>query len=203
MSRGRRVLLGALVGVLIGGAAAYLLFRPVSSPARNPTSLQPYPLASTPGRPPARPLQARRPAPAFALPSLRGGEIRLSDFRGKVVLLNFFASWCAPCAAEAPDLRATSEKYGGRNVVFVGVAILDEFDQAQAFLERHRLTYPAAFDRGNKIMEKYQVTGLPTSIFIDPSGMIVSRFVGPFIGPEGVAELERRLAQAGAQPAAP
>lgn len=203
MSRGRRVLLGALVGVLIGGAAAYLLFRPVSSPARNPTSLQPYPLASTPGQPPARPLRARRPAPEFALPSLRGGEIRLSDFRGKVVLLNFFASWCAPCAAEAPDLRATSEKYGGRNVVFVGVAILDEFKEAQAFLERHRLPYPAAFDRGNKIMERYQVTGLPTSIFIDPAGMIVSRFVGPFIGPEGVAELERRLAQAGAQPAAP
>lgn len=203
MSRGQRVLLSALMGVLIGGAAVFLLFRPASSPARNPLSLQPYPLASAPGAPPARPLQARRPAPEFALPSLRGGEIRLADFRGKVVLLNFFASWCAPCAVEAPDLRATSEKYRGRNVVFVGVAILDEFGEARAFLERHRLTYPAAFDQGNKIMEKYQVTGLPTSIFIDPSGMIVSRFVGPFVGPEGVTELERRLAQAGAPPAAP
>ncbi len=203
MSRGQRVLLSALLGVLIGGAAAYLLFRPASSPARNPTSLQPYPLAPVPGASPARPLQARRPAPEFSLPSLRGGEVRLSDFRGKVVLLNFFASWCGPCAAEAPDLRATYEKYRSRNVVFVGVAILDDFSEAQAFLQRHRLTYPAAFDRGNKIMEKYQVTGLPTSIFIDSGGIIVSRFVGPFVGPEGVAELEHRLAQAGALPAAP
>src|SRR3972149_2747689 len=58
----------------------------------------------------------------------------------------------------------------GGTGVFVGVAILDEFKEAQAFLERHRLPYPAAFDQGNKIMERYQVTGLPTSIFIDPAG---------------------------------
>ncbi len=145
MSRGRCLLLSALVGLLAGGGVAYLLVR-----------------------------------------------------RGKVVLLNVFASWCAPCAAEAPDLRATFERYRSRGVVFVGVAVLDEVDAALAFLQRHRLPYPAVYDRSGRLLELYQITGLPTSIFIDPSGMIVDRFVGPFIGPAGVAELERRLAQAGA-----
>ncbi len=202
MSRARRAVLGALIGLLVGGAAVYLLFRPATTPAQNSTALRPFPLLS-PGVQSSAPAPGRRPAPDFALPSLRGGTSRLSDFRGSVVLLNFFASWCAPCAAEAPDLQRTYEKYRARNVVFLGVAILDEFKEAQAFQQRHRLSYPAVFDEGNRVMERYQVTGLPTSIFIDRQGVIVSRFVGPFVGPSGVAELERRLAQAGATSPAP
>jgi len=197
----RRLLLGALVGLLAGVGVAYLLVRPAASPAQDPLALRPYPIAPAPSGSPARPLPALRPAPDFTLPSLRGGQLRLGELRGKVVLLNFFASWCAPCAAEAPDLRATYERYRARDVVFVGVAVLDEADAARAFLQRHRLPYPAVFDGSGRLMELYQITGLPTSIFIDSRGMIVGRFVGPFIGPAGVAELERRLIQAGAKPA--
>ncbi len=199
MSRGRRLLLSALVGLLAGGGIAYLLVRPATSPAQNPPALRSSPVVPGPGRSPARPLPAGRPAPDFTLPSLRGGQLRLSDFRGKVVLMNFFASWCAPCAAEAPELRATYERYRSRDVVFIGVAVLDEAEAARAFLQRHGLSYPAVFDQSGKLMELYRVTGLPTSIFIDPSGMVVDRFVGPFIGPAGVAELERRLVRAGAR----
>ncbi|MDQ7849833.1 MAG: TlpA disulfide reductase family protein [Armatimonadota bacterium] len=198
MTRGRRLFLGALVGLLAGGGLAYLLVLPATSPGQDPRALRPYAVVPPSGRSPASPLLAGRPAPDFTLPSLRGGQLRLSDFRGKVVLLNFFASWCAPCAAEAPDLRTVYERYRNRGVVFVGVAVLDEVDAARAFLQRHGLPYPAVFDRSGRLMERYQITGLPTSIFIDPSGMLVDRFVGPFIGPAGAAELERRLVRAGA-----
>jgi len=189
-----RPLIGALIGLLIGGAAAYVLFRPSPSPAVDPVrNVRVYRVPPT-GAP--RPV-ARRPAPDFDLPSLRGGRLHLSDFRGQIVLLNFFASWCAPCAAEVPELQRAYENHRRHGVVVLGVAILDEFTEAQAFLARHRLTYPAVFDQGNRMMERYQVVGLPTSVFIDPSGQITSRFVGPFLGPAGVAELERRLAEAG------
>lgn len=191
----RRAFASALVGLLVGGIGAYLLFRPVMFPAAIPERAGAFPVSRSPGRLPS----LRRPAPEFALPSLRGGTIRLSAFRGRVVMMNFFASWCAPCADEAPDLRATYEKYRDRGVEFLGVAVLDEFDEARAFLARHRLAYPAVFDQGNRVMTQYQVIGLPTSVFIDPAGQIVDRFVGPFIGPEGAAELERRLARAGAR----
>ena len=136
----------------------------------------------------------RVPAPLFTLPSLRGPErIALADFRGRVVVLNFFASWCAPCALEAADLQRAWVASQERGVVFLGVAIQDEEKAAQAFLTRHGITYPAAFDGDGSVMQAYGITGIPTTVFIDPTGRITGRHAGIFVGDEGVARLQARI----------
>ncbi|MDR7419131.1 MAG: TlpA disulfide reductase family protein [Armatimonadota bacterium] len=141
--------------------------------------------------------QPLRIAPAFSLPSLRGpGRVSLADFRGQVVVLNFFASWCRPCELEAADLERTWQATRGRGVAFVGIAIQDEPEAARGFLARHGISYPAAIDTSGEIMRAYRVTGIPTTFFVTPDGRIAGTHVGIFVGDEGVARLRERIGRA-------
>lgn len=150
-----------------------------------------------PETPLPEPLGARQAAPAFSLPSLRGPErISLADFRGKVVVLNFFASWCGPCALEAADLERTWQAGKDRGVVFLGVAIQDQPGDARAFLRRHGITYPAVIDTTGEVMQAYRVTAIPMTFFLDPEGRITGRHAGIFVGDEGVARLTERIERA-------
>jgi peroxiredoxin len=136
----------------------------------------------------------RVPAPMFALPSLRGPEvISLADLRGQVVVLNFFASWCAPCALEAADLARAWQQTRGQGVVFIGTAVQDTEPAARAFLEQYAVPYPAVFDRDGSVMRAYDITGIPTTVFIDPVGRIAGRHAGIFVGETGVARLRVRI----------
>jgi cytochrome c biogenesis protein CcmG/thiol:disulfide interchange protein DsbE len=133
-------------------------------------------------------------APGFSLPSLRGDEhIALADIQGQVVVLNFFASWCRPCALEAADLERTWQASKGHGVVFLGVAIQDEPVSAKAFLDEHGITYPAAIDRTGDVMRAFRVTAIPTTFFIAPDGSIVGWHAGIFVGDEGVARLREKI----------
>lgn len=194
----RQSLIWMVVGTAAAALALYLLFQPApgAQPAAPETdSLAPVSVATSRG------VRLGKVAPQFAARSLgdQGRTLRLSDFRGRTVLLNFFASWCPPCAAEVPELQNIWVKYGDRGVVVLGVAILDDYEEARAFLARLDATYPAVFDARNEIMDAYDVTSLPTSVFIRADGQIAGRFQGPFVGEEGVAELVRRLVQSGAR----
>jgi peroxiredoxin len=143
----------------------------------------------------------RVPAPPFALPSLREpGMIALADFRGQVVVLNFFASWCAPCALEAADLQRAWHQTRGQGVVFLGVAVQDTEAEARAFLARHGVPFPAVVDRDGAVMRAYDVNGIPTTVFIDPLGRIAGRHAGIFVGDEGVARLRARIDAARVRP---
>jgi peroxiredoxin len=119
-----------------------------------------------------------RAAPLFSLPSLRGPtRVGLADYRGQVVVLNFFASW-------------------DRGVAFVGIAIQDEAEAARGFLTRHGISYPAAIDMTGEVMQAYRVTAIPTTFFIAPDGRITASHAGIFVGDEGVARLQDRIARA-------
>lgn len=136
------------------------------------------------------PSGSRALAPPFTLPSLRAQEqIALADFRGHVVVLNFFASWCGPCELEAADLEQTWESVRGRGVVFLGVAIQDRYQDAQAFLTKHGITYPAVFDADGQVVRAYRITGIPTTVLIDVDGRVAARHAGIFVGEEGRARL--------------
>ena len=119
-----------------------------------------------------------KPAPLFTLPRFDGGELRLEELRGKVVFLNFWASWCPPCRAEARTLEAAWQKYKNEGVVFVGANIQDRESDARAFLEEFGITYPNVIDRGNRVAIDYGVWGLPETFFIDREGRITYKHVG-------------------------
>lgn len=109
-------------------------------------------------------------------------------------MINFFASWCPPCRAEARDLEATFQRYRSRGIVFLGVDIeQDTWDDARKFLDEFGITYPAVRDDDGSIAKAYVVVGLPTTYFIDKQGIIRSKFAGPFLGLTGLKLLEDRL----------
>src|SRR5438093_2030305 len=102
------------------------------------------------------------PAPAFALPRLdRAGQLELASLRGHVVVLNFWASWCAPCKDEAPLLEAGWQRWRDRGVVFVGVDAQDFTGNARRFIRRYELTYPMVRDKSDSTTGAYGVEGFP------------------------------------------
>lgn len=119
-----------------------------------------------------------KPAPGFTVPRFDGGTISLQELRGKVVFLNFWASWCPPCREEARLLEEAWQRYKDRGVVFLGVNIQDREVDARAFLREFGVTYPNGIDHGSKIAVDYGVYGLPETFFIDREGNITYKHIG-------------------------
>ncbi len=119
-----------------------------------------------------------RPAPPFTLTLFDGKVLRLEDLRGKVVFLNFWASWCPPCRAEARTLEAAWQKHRDQGVVFLGVNLQDKEEAAREFLAEFDVTYPNGMDRGARIAVDYGVWGLPETFFIDRDGRITYKHIG-------------------------
>lgn len=163
---GRRRWLVALVVVATMSAALFVISRPETE--REPV------LA---------------PAAAFSLEAVRGdGEVSLADLRGKPVVLNFFASWCAPCRRELPALREASHRFGGQ-VQFVGIDHQDVRTDAVALLDEFGIRYPAGFDPKGQTAFSYGLRGLPATVFITADGRVQTVRHGEL----DAATLERRI----------
>jgi cytochrome c biogenesis protein CcmG, thiol:disulfide interchange protein DsbE len=119
-----------------------------------------------------------RPAAAFTLTLFDGNTLDSKELLGKAVLLNFWASWCVPCRAEARALETAWQKYKDRDVVFLGVNIQDKEEDARAFLKEFGITYLNGPDSGGKIAIDYGVWGIPETFFIDPQGSITYKHAG-------------------------
>jgi cytochrome c biogenesis protein CcmG, thiol:disulfide interchange protein DsbE len=115
---------------------------------------------------------AGKPAPNFTAPLANGGNLSLSALRGKAVYLNFFATWCAPCNAEAPDINALQRQYGRRGFVTVGVDEREDADKAKSFVHKFGLSYKAIVDANGDVLSPYGAIGLPMHVFIDRHGTI-------------------------------
>ena len=118
-------------------------------------------------------------APDFTLARPDGGEIRLSELRGQVTLLDFWASWCRPCRDEAPALAQAYQEYRERGVEFIGVNLWDDPSDARRFLQEQGHQYPNGIDADGKIAISYGVRGIPEKFFINRHGQIVRKFSGP------------------------
>jgi len=118
------------------------------------------------------------PAPDFTLLTFDGSLFRLSEQRGRVVIINFWASWCIPCRAEAPILQAVWERYRDAGVVVVGIDYLDTDRDAGTFIEEFGLTYPNGPDLRTEISQAYRVQGVPETFIVDQSGNIAQFIYG-------------------------
>ncbi len=117
------------------------------------------------------------PAPDFTLITYEGEEIKLSDLRGRIVVLNFWASWCGPCRVEAPALQNVWQRYQDQDVMMLGVAYTDTDSKAQAFIDEFGITYPNAPDTGTRISDWYNIQGVPETFIIDQEGNIARFYI--------------------------
>lgn len=150
--------------------------------------------------------ETRRPAPDFTLQGLDGSTVRLSDYRGKVVLVNFWGTWCEPCKEETPALQEAYRRLSGQGLMVIGVDLRNQERagpagdaDVRAFAERYSVTYPIALDVAGETARAYQIFPLPTSFFIDQAGVMRFVRVG-MVTTSDVEALFQRLQQEAAAP---
>jgi len=134
-------------------------------------------------------------APAFTRPRVDAeGTLSLASLRGKVVVLNFWASWCVPCKSEAPRLEAAWQRYRDKGVVVVGVDAQDFSGDAKHFVQKYELTYPNVHDGPGDVLPKYGVTGFPETYFVDRRGRLVGdRVAGEITAAKLTAGIQHAL----------
>ncbi len=110
------------------------------------------------------------PAPDFTLKSYSGKNLKLSEFRGEVILLNFWASWCGPCRQEMPLLQELHNKYKGFGFTVMGVNVEENSSKAKGIVKSSRLSFPILFDTQNKVSKLYQIAAMPSTVIIDRNG---------------------------------
>ncbi len=172
-------LAGVLAGLLVLSGVWFATGR-ASAPRINVTEVHPY------------------DAPGFRLRDLDGQDVSLADFRGNVVLLNFWATWCEPCREETPALDAAYQRLRADGLVIVGVNLLTSersnqrgVEDVRRFVEQYAVTYPIVLDEDGAAAQAYGVAPLPTSIFIDRDGKV--RYIR--IGPLGTTDVEQVFRQ--------
>jgi peroxiredoxin len=125
------------------------------------------------------PIEVGFPAPDFTFPGLDGKMVRLSDFRGKVVLVNIWATWCRYCVDEMPSMEKLYQKLIGEDFEILAVSIDSSGERVVAsFMKKYKLTFPALIDSAGAIRMGYRTTGVPESFIIDKDGILVKKIIG-------------------------
>ena len=127
-------------------------------------------------------------APDFNLVNLEGNYISLDSFRGKPVLLNFWATWCGPCRIEMPHLQEIYEEWTDKGLVLLTVDVGESSTIARNFMQENGFTMPVLVDSSRVTLDMYQITGIPTTYFIDKDGIIQGKRVGSFTNKETIEQ---------------
>jgi peroxiredoxin len=138
-------------------------------------------------------------APSFTLKSLNAsGPIRLATYGGRVIVVNFWASWCGPCHAETPALNRAWQRWKAHLVTFVGADTRDSKGDGRSFVRSAHVSYPVGFDGSGRAARTYGVGALPATFVISPRGRVVARFLGAVSAQKLSAAIARTLRRAGA-----
>lgn len=186
---GRQLLVGALA-VLVVAIIGVAVTTPLGNTANSPDLVDPLATPFIIGEAPRAGLRAGEAAPeltidlgdgsTYQLTDLDGRPITLAALRGKVVWLNFFASWCPPCQQETPILRSLSDTYRQRGLEIVGISVQETtVADVKAYADRYRLRYTIGFDGSGHVLREYKVFALPTQLFLDGNGVIQQIVSGP------------------------
>jgi peroxiredoxin len=140
----------------------------------------------------SRPPLVGGPAPEIALPDLQGQEVKLSDLRGKVVLVNFWATWCKPCKEEMPAMQAAYDKLRDKGFVVLAVNELEDVKRVAEHIQTHGHTFPVVMDHNNRVANRYGVVGLPASFLVDPQGIVRERISGNLLTEQTITEMVKR-----------
>ncbi len=126
-----------------------------------------------------RPIKGHPQAPHFILEDLDGKKVDFKQFRGRVVFLNFWATWCGPCKEEMPSMEALYQNFKERDFVFLAISVdYEEKKKVSEFINKHRYTFPVLIDPKCLTLDLYGVKGIPTTILIDKKGRMVGRAIG-------------------------
>jgi peroxiredoxin len=176
------LLLAALAG---GGLVWASRDRPLEVAAPQPAlaAAEPAPL---PGH----------PAPDFALDTPDGRRVSLSELRGKVVLVNVWATWCPPCRAEMPAIQTAYEQYGDQGFVVLAVNMREDAEAVRAFMAERGLTFETPLDADGKVSAAYQARVVPSSFFVDRRGVVRTVYRGPIPASAIAGTVEQLLAEA-------
>jgi cytochrome c biogenesis protein CcmG/thiol:disulfide interchange protein DsbE len=134
-------------------------------------------------------------APDFTLTSFDGRTLTLSELRGQVVIINFWASWCPPCREEAAYLEQTWRKYKNKGVIFIGVDWVDTEKEALAYMDEFDLTYFNGPDIGTRIAQAYNIQGVPETFYVAKNGELRGVHIGPLKSPELDEKIDELLAE--------
>lgn len=129
----------------------------------------------------------------FQLSDLNGNVQRLSDYRGKIVLLNFWATWCKPCTTEMPAMQATYDKLREKGFVVLAVNELEDETKVRAHIKEYGHTFPVLLDRDNQVANQFGVFGLPVSVFIDEQGVVRDYIKGGLLTEQKIYEVVARI----------
>lgn len=145
-----------------------------------------------------------KPAPDFQVTDLKGEELSLKDYRGQVVLLDFWATWCGPCIAEMPKVKKTYETYKDQKFQIIGISLDQSEEPLAAYIEKEGLAWVHYWDESRDVRNLYKVWGIPTAFLIDGEGIIQKASLGGFDVETAVAELvEKNLARPADAPVSP
>ena len=120
----------------------------------------------------------KKPAPDFALKDIDGNTVRLEDLKGKVVLLNFWATWCPSCRFEMPSMEALHKELSSQGLVVLAVALRESAEDVRSFYNEHRLSFFALLDHDAEVSELYEIWSLPTTFVINRNGYVLGKVIG-------------------------
>jgi len=126
------------------------------------------------------PIKGDKHAPDFSLKDLNGNKVGIKQFKGKIIFLNFWATWCAPCKEEMASLEVLHQQFKEKNFVLLAISVdYGGLKSVQEFMDKHRYTFPVLLDPKSEALDLFNVKGIPTTFIIDKKGRMIGRAIGP------------------------